>query len=58
MEICYNGEVLSSIVNEDIQVVFNCFYKKIPYAQKSTKRHKKHKNVLKQISDFFPLRCF
>ena len=45
---------LSSNINEVIWTVLNSlfsaflFYKKIPHAPKSTKKHQKHKNATKQ----------
>ena len=55
----------SSNINEVIRAVLNSiyfFYKKILQALKALKGIKtprqKHKNANKQISDYFPLRCF
>ena len=45
---------LSSNINEVVRTVLNSlfsaflFYKKIPHAPKSTKKHQKHKNATKQ----------
>ena len=60
-------DMVSSNVNEVIRAVSNLFifYEKISCVQKhkdvtkqKRKKHKKHKNANKRISDFFPLRCF